>query len=1245
MERSFVRREIDTVRTAHKRRPGRVRWLTGRRRFFGWCFVVCLSLLPADGGRAARADARDAPPTLRPALRIFTDRDGLPQNTVAAMTFDAGGYLWVGTQDGLARYNGRRWEVVPLPSEAGSRNVRALLADAAGGLWVGTLDGLLLLRQGEWTMFHPSQTATAFPSREIYALLEQETPQGRILWAGGDGGAARFTGGRWEAVPVGADLPNITVKCLAQTTDASGRTVLWFGTTNRGLVRYADGDVRVLDADTGLPGDYVTCLLTTRAADGRPQVWGGTQGGGVFLLDGEGNLRERFDTQNSPLPNGRVQCLAESVAPDGARHLWIGTDGGGVARYTGRAWSVYAPRQGMPSERVFSLLPETGAVTPAVWIGTGGGGLVRCDLAGWQALTVNEGLPERRVYAFLESAGSNGNRCFWIGTSGGLLRAENGRVQTFTRKDGLPGDTVLSLAEVVSPAGVSTVWAGCDGGLAKFVGGRWRVERTPCDGERGTVFFSLATVEGSAGQPTLWAFTYDGVQRLENGQWRRVALPDFTDRHIPVFVVRDPFHPAVLWGGVYGLGFLRYEDGQWTRPPLAGAPLERLLSVAVVENHGRRRLWVATQNQGAAFRDLDQPDAPWTKFSENSRPALPNNQVYGVLTDVRGRLYFPTNRGVARWTPTDDGSGFQTSRVFSMDHGLPANECNQGAFYRDGSGRLWVGTVAGAAVYDPALENTPPLRPLVVEQVRVNGRPTALNPGRRLRHAENNLTFEYALLDFSEPQAVRYRVQLEGYDAAPSEWTGEAKAVYTNVPAGTYTLRIWAQDPWGRVTEQVSPAFHVLPPWWLTWWAWAAYVGCAVGVVYGGVRWRLRALERRTAELEAKITERTAALEAAKREVEAQNQALAAAKTEVEAQNRALAAAKAEVERKNAALDEKVAALEASQRRADRIFSALAEALPGTVLDGKYRLEERLGAGGYGVVFAGEHLRLKRRVAVKVFKPAAGNDSAEALERFRREGALAAQIKHPNVVEVLDAGVSGEGIAYLVMALLEGYALAREIREGRVGVVRALRVCEVVCRGLAAAHALGVVHRDVKPENVYVDWSGGQEVIKVVDFGIAAVVESGRGERMETLTAAGSVVGTPAYVAPERVMGGTYDGRVDVYAVGVMLYEMVCGVTPFGAAGESGIRVLLAHVHDAPPSPKERVAELDEEVSEYILRLLTKRPEQRPTAAEAAEELDRLAAKVGAFGAESAPPRYAPSVKTPLQGASLETRTTPVGDL
>src|SRR5262245_23611585 len=194
----------------------------------------------------------------------------------------------------------------------------------------------------------------------------------------------------------------------------------------------------------------------------------------------------------------------------------------------------------------------------------------------------------------------------------------------------------------------------------------------------------------------------------------------------------------------------------------------------------------------------------------------------------------------------------------------------------------------------------------------------------------------------------------------------------------------------------------------------------------------------------------------------------------------------AELEAANRRLEETNRELVAAQQQADRVFAAYAKALPGTVLDGKYRLDEQLGAGGFGVVFRGRHLILDCPVAVKVFHPAPGNDSGLGLQCFLREGAAAARLDHPNAVRVMDSGVSDKGVAFLVMELLRGRSLAEERSAcGPPSLRRCATIAATVADVLAAAHALGILHRDIKPDNVFLHHCDGNEVVKVVDFGLA----------------------------------------------------------------------------------------------------------------------------------------------------------------
>ncbi len=297
----------------------------------------------------------------------------------------------------------------------------------------------------------------------------------------------------------------------------------------------------------------------------------------------------------------------------------------------------------------------------------------------------------------------------------------------------------------------------------------------------------------------------------------------------------------------------------------------------------------------------------------------------------------------------------------------------------------------------------------------------------------------------------------------------------------------------------------------------------------------------------------------------------------------------------------------AAHQQSDRVFAAYAKVLPGTVLDGKYRLDEELGSGGFGVVFRGQHLTLDVPIAVKVFRPVPGNDSSLELQRFLREGATAAQISHPNAVRVLDSGVSSGGVAFLAMELLRGRSLARELDAiGPLSLRRAAIFAATVADVLAAAHRQGIVHRDIKPDNVFLHHEiDGQEVVKVVDFGIAKLF-AGPQSAGDQLTRTGEYVGTPRFVAPERVRGGPDDGRSDVYSLGAVLYEIVSGASPWTREQER--QIAAGVVLDPHPRPIQQFRPgVPPEFAVLIEQALVWDPAGRPTAYDLAVALAAMA--------------------------------------
>ena len=255
-----------------------------------------------------------------------------------------------------------------------------------------------------------------------------------------------------------------------------------------------------------------------------------------------------------------------------------------------------------------------------------------------------------------------------------------------------------------------------------------------------------------------------------------------------------------------------------------------------------------------------------------------------------------------------------------------------------------------------------------------------------------------------------------------------------------------------------------------------------------------------------------------------------------------------------------------------------------------------LGAGGMGVVYQAEDSHLKRAVALKVMKPAlAASDSAR--RRFLREAQAAAAIEHDHIVSIYQVG-EDRGLPYLAMQLLKGETLhERARREGRLPVAEVLRIGREIASGLAAAHRRGLVHRDIKPPNIWLEAGTGR--VKILDFGLAR--EAG-GEA--DVTQRGVIVGTPAYMAPEQATGQVIDARCDLFSLGCVLYRLCTGQLPFHQA--NAIAVLVAVANDQPPSPPQLNPEVPQPLSDLVMHLLAKDPADRPLSADMV--VDALAA-------------------------------------
>ena len=288
----------------------------------------------------------------------------------------------------------------------------------------------------------------------------------------------------------------------------------------------------------------------------------------------------------------------------------------------------------------------------------------------------------------------------------------------------------------------------------------------------------------------------------------------------------------------------------------------------------------------------------------------------------------------------------------------------------------------------------------------------------------------------------------------------------------------------------------------------------------------------------------------------------------------------------------------------------------GSVLDGRYRIDAVLGKGGMGRVYKGEHTGIGRTVAIKVLHSTLGRNK-EATQRFQREALASGRLDHPNIVGVSDFGVLDDGSLYLVMEALEGESLGKRLeREKRIAWPEALAITRGVLAGLRHAHDKGVVHRDIKPDNIFLAKKDGEQVIKILDFGIAKLYAGNADDPASTR--AGLTVGTPAYLSPEQAVGGAITPAADLYSTSVVLYEMLTGRPPF--EDQDPLAMLTAHVSRDAPAFAEVAPGLDVPpgLEDIVKQGLAKVAAERITSAsEYLARLDSLA-RIAGYDAQAA---------------------------
>lgn len=756
-------------------------------------------------------------------IELWTADRGLPHNTVLALAQTTDGYLWIGTWEGLLRFDGNRFsEPVEAPPEMEATGILALAADPAGGLWVGAQGGgVYRLREGRWqTLTRPGEALRG----HVVVLLP--VGEDRLYVGTSDGVLGLFEGDSFERVRLDGSPGQISG--LAQALD--GR-VLACGDTGLFLLDGTRGQRLEADWPQGQPQMQ---RLQQRRDGG---FWLPTLAG-LQVLDGD--LR-------SPRRIGPAVPVSR-VLEDHEGQLWLGADPQQLLRLRGAQVESLQRRDGLPSGRIAAILTDHEG---NIWLGTNGG-LARLHIAPFSAITERQGLSDPYVRALLERADGS----VVVASAGGLDLLREGRVQP--QPSDWPAELrarpTLSLAE--ASAGRLLVGTSADGAWALDAAGLRRFQ-APAEIGANQVRAILADADGS-----VWYGSTSGLSHCVGDRCRRYTSADGLQGQYITALSRDP--DGTLWVGsstgasrqvATGFRGLSLPDG-----------ISRTVFGFHVDRAGRR--WLVSDG-GLGLIDAE------TVRLLGSAQGLIDDAVFSLLEDDDGQLWLSSNRGIQRIDPeqaVDVLAGRRRrleGRRFGRADGLPAAQANGGsqpAGLRGRDGRLWFATAGGVGFVDPAeVRQERPLPPprVVLDGVLVDG---LLRPGAssvRMQPGQQRLQFRYTGISFSAPDRVQLRYRLDGFDTDWQLADGERLASYTNLAPGAYAFELqagWVDAP--DAGDRLRIPVVVLPAWHQRGWTRLGMVLLTLLLAGLAIRWHLGRLHRRAHELQALVEHRTADLKA-----------------------------------------------------------------------------------------------------------------------------------------------------------------------------------------------------------------------------------------------------------------------------------------------------------------------------------------------------------------------------------------------
>ena len=746
---------------------------------------------------------------------VWHSDDGLPHNSVMRILESKDGYLWVGTQNGLARFDGVRFTVYDHGNTPALLDswISDLVEDRDGTLWIATSHGgLTSLHDG---LFSHVDGIGARAAQTLAAGADGS------VWVGGSGGMAHVKNGRVIKTYTVADgLSGDPVTRLVVDKDGA----LWIATVG-GLNRLAGNTLEAFSTKDGLPNNDVIDLHL----DADNTLWVKTQNSELRRwVDG------RFETGKIP---GVSAAGVRDLLRDRHGNLWVASGTEGLLRVSGQQANRYTIKDGLSSDEVLCLYEDSDG---NLWVGTNEGGLDRFRDGNFTTYAKEEGLAADRTHSVIQDGAGN----IWVTTAAGLNQLRGNHVRVFTTADGLPSDYVLSMSQDREQGLLIGTFAN---GLVRMANGRFEQALSTRDGI--PAYFITGILKDSA--RNLWLSTRGGgLVRYAN---RQVKLYSTANGLLSnsLFAMAEGAKGTIWIGTSDGLNSI--QDGHIQRYPTKDGPGDAWIFTLYFDS--RNVLWIGTLERGL-FR---LENGHFTQYT--TRQGLPDNTIGNILEDDAANLWIGSNKGVSRLSRNDLDAVAAGVRqavqplVFGKADGLKTIDLNTGTqpnAWRARDGRLWFPTTKGVVVVDPAhlsFNDRPPL-PHIEDMVADEGH-VSLAAAVRLPPGTRRLEIRYTAPDLSSPERTQFRYRLEGFDEQWVPGGNQRVADYTNLSPGHYTFRVSARAETGRWGEkEAALEFELLPRFYQTWWFRLLCGLAGISLMWGTYRLRVGWLHARAAVLE-----------------------------------------------------------------------------------------------------------------------------------------------------------------------------------------------------------------------------------------------------------------------------------------------------------------------------------------------------------------------------------------------------------